>query len=182
MGGKRENASGWGAISRRRFLSWGLGTGVGLAGLFAGGRVLWRGETPEVPDGLRLLTPREYRTALALAEAHLPPGGAIPRSGVEAGLAEAFDAFLVDEPAANVADLKKALLLINLGPLIFDGSPHPFHSLSLEDRVDHWQGWALSGLALRRQVAIAFRKFFSLVYYDHPAVWPAVGYGGPSFA
>jgi hypothetical protein len=33
---------------------------------------------------------------------------------------------------------------------------------------------------LRRQVSIAMRKFFNLVFFDRPEVWPYIGYPGPS--
>ncbi|MDF1562717.1 MAG: hypothetical protein P1V51_06720 [Deltaproteobacteria bacterium] len=187
MAGAPESGSTFRFLSRRRFLRWTLGAGVGLAGLGVGARALWRGEEPEPPLGedgasrLHVLTPREYRTARALAEAHLPTGGPFAPGASEAQLALAFDAFLVDEPAGNVADLKKALMLIDLGPLLFEGTPTPFHRLPLEARIAHWEGWMRSGLLLRRQVAIAFRKFYSLVFYDRPEVWRAIGYGGPSY-
>ena len=31
------------------------------------------------------------------------------------------------------------------------------------------------------QIALAFRKFMSLVFYDRPEIWPHLGYEGPMF-
>jgi hypothetical protein len=97
-------------------------------------------------------------------------------------LARAFDEFLAGEPAANVRDLERALTLIELGPLIFDRRLTTFSNLAPDEQLEHWQAWITSDTLLRRQAALAFRKFFNLVFFDQPGVWPHIGYGGPSYA
>lgn len=171
----------FGFLSRRRFLKLGLlgggamltAGGVGVGSLFA-----LRGTAPEI-EGLAILSAHEYRTLLNLARTHLPPGGAFDEGADDAELARAFDGFLADEPKENIRDLKLAITLIEFGPVVFGGSFSTFSNLSDEARLAHWKSWIESPRLLQRQAATAFRKFFSLVFYDRPAVWPAIHYPGP---
>ena len=57
-----------------------------------------------------------------------------------------------------------------------------FSQLPDAERLKHYEAWANSDTLLRRQVAIAFRKFMALVFYDSPEVWPHIGYPRPSLA
>ncbi|MCC7383479.1 MAG: hypothetical protein IT384_16695 [Deltaproteobacteria bacterium] len=168
------------ALSRRRLLKLALGGGLVLAGAGAAVRSLL-GPTP-VAAGLRSLTPREHRTLAALARTHLPRGGAFEAGAEDFDLATAFDGFLENEAPENVRDLKRALLLVELGPLLFDHRWVTFSRLEDRERLTHWQAWIASDRLLRRQVSLAFRKFMALVFFDRPEVWPHIGYGGPSFA
>lgn len=167
-------------FSRRRFLRWGLG-GAGLLVTGAGGLLALRGSAAEV-TGLRCLTDHEFRTFEAIAGAIIPRGGPFEPGAADAGLGRAFDDFLADEPAAQVRDVKSALLLAEYGPLLFDGRFTTLSRLSEADRVEHWAGWASSRLAARRQVSVAFRKFVAMVFYDRPEAWALVNYDGPLLA
>jgi len=162
-------------LRRRTFLKLGI---AGLAGLGAAGGALWsmRGQAPAVA-GLKVLDRHRFATMKAIAEAQLPLESAAVTSD---HLARMFDGFLQGEHDENVADLATALLLVEFGPLIFEGRFVTFSHLALEDRRRHWRGWMESELALRRQVALAFRKFLHVVFFDDPKVWPAIGYPGPS--
>lgn len=168
---------GFGVLSRRRLLKAGLGAGGLIAG---GGLGLWtlRGAAPQV-EGLRILTAHEYRTLTRLAEAVLPDGDVFPAGAGGLDLARAFDGFLADEPEWNVADLKRALLLLELGPLVFERRLATFSNLPALERAAHFDRWSTSASETRRQVATAFRRFLYLVFYDQPAVWPHLGYDGP---
>lgn len=168
---------GFGVLSRRRLLKVGLGAGGVIA---AGGLGLWglRGTAPGV-EGLRILTAHEYRTLARLAEAVLPDGEVFPAGASAIDLARAFDGFLADEPEWNVADLKRALLLLELGPVVFERRLATFSNLSAPERAAHFERWSTSDSHTRRQVASAFRRFVFLVFYDQPGVWPHLGYDGP---
>ncbi len=163
-------------LPRRRFVRLSLAAGafllMGGAGLLA-----LRGRAPRV-GGLRALTHQEYRTLSQLARALFPEGGAFPVGASAVDLARAFDVFLADEPDWNRKDLGRALFLLEFGPLVFEGRLRTFSRLSPEERLAHFERWAEGG-PLRRQVATAFRKFLSLVFYDTRAVWPHIGYEGP---
>ncbi len=164
-------------LSRRRLLAAGLGTAAVLA---AGAGGLWalRGSAPAV-SGLSVLSAQEYRTLASIARAQIPRGGPFDLGAEDLDLARAFDGFLANEPEHNVRDLRRALLLVEYGPVLFDGRLATFSNLSEAEQATHWDAWRVSGTALRRQVALAFRKFLSMVFYDNPNVWPHISYPGP---
>lgn len=159
-------------LSRRRVLKLSLSAGGLLAMGGAGGLWALRGRAPEVA-GLRQLTAHEHRTFAALAEAAFPAGAG------RVDLARAFDTFLADEPPWNVEDLKRALFLLEFGPVIFERRLATFSRLPVAERLAHFERWAVSDSLVRRQVAVAFRKFMCLIFYDTPEVWPHIGYDGP---
>lgn len=166
-------------LSRRRFLKVSLVAGGAVLSVGGGGLLALRGRAPEV-DGLRLLDAHEYRTLQSLVEVMLPKTDVIPIDPASMDLPRAFDEFLADEPEQNVKDLRKALVLVEFGPLAFDKKLTTFSRLDVSERAAHWERWAVSDNLLRRQVSIAMRKFFNLVYFDHEVVWPHIGYPGPS--
>ncbi len=171
---------GFSVLSRRRWLKLALGAGVAVAGGAAGLRALRGSASPETAGSV--LSAAEFATVAALARAVFPSGGSIPAGADELDLAHAFARFLADEPAWNRSDLKKALLLLDLGPLLFERRFTSFRRLQPDAALDHFERvWAHGPSLLRRQVALAFRKFFAIVYFDSEVVWPAIGYPGPSF-
>lgn len=176
---ERERQGLFSFLSRRRFLKLGLVAGGTILGAGGAGILALRGRAPGV-EGLRVLDAHEYRTLESLVAVMLPQTDAIPIDAAPMDLPRAFDGFLADEPEHNVKDLQKALLLIELGPLLFDKRLTTFSRLGAADRVEHWNAWAESDTLLRRQVSIAMRKFLNLVYFDHEQVWPHIGYPGPS--
>ena len=169
----------FGFLSRRRWLKWTLGAG-GFLFMGGAGLLSLRGKAPHV-SGLRILSDHEHRTLVALASAVLPRGGPFPIGARDVDLAGAFDRFLADEPRYNQRDLQHALFLLEMGPVLFEGRRMTFSHLSETERLAHFERWMRSGSLLRRQVAIAFKKFLNLVFYDTPEVWPHIGYDGPMF-
>lgn len=168
------------SVTRRRVLL--LGLGLTATALASGGALLGlRGSAPRVA-GLRILGDAEYRTLAAVARAHLPPGGAITPGADELDLARAFDGYLADEPPDAQREAKQALALFEFGPLLFDRRLATFSNLSRAEQLEEWESWLSSDSLIRRQIAGSLKRFLSLVYYDHRAVWPAIGYPGPSFS
>lgn len=163
---------------RRRFLARVVGwTGLAmLAG--TGGLVLLRGPAPHA-DGLRVLTAQEHRTFEALTEALFPAGGAFPLGARSLGLGRTFDGFLEGEDEDRRQDLRIALLLLEFGPLLFDHHLVTFSNMTPDERLAHFESWATSDDLVRRQIALALRKFSSIVFYDTPEVWPEIGYTLP---
>ena len=169
----------FGFLSRRRFLKASLVAGGAILGVGGGGLLALRGRAPSV-DGLRVLDDHEYQTLESLVQVMLPATDEIPIDAASMDLPRAFDAFLTGEPEHNVKDLRKALVLVEFGPLVFDKKITTFSRLPVDERTEHWNSWGTSDRLLQRQVSIAMRKFFNLVYFDHEKVWPHIGYPGPS--
>jgi hypothetical protein len=169
----------FGFLSRRRFLKASLVAGGAILGVGGGGLLALRGRAPSV-DGLRVLDDHEYQTLESLVQVMLPATDEIPIDAASMDLPRAFDAFLTGEPEHNVKDLRKALVLVEFGPLVFDKKITTFSRLPVDERTEHWNSWGTSDRLLQRQVSIAMRKFFNLVYFDHEKVWPYIGYPGPS--
>lgn len=170
--------------SRRRFLKVALaGAGVLAVGAVGGTGTLLalRGKAPSVA-GLQMLTPHEYRTINAIANVHLPQGGAFPIGAADSEIGKKFDAFLAGEPEENVTQLKQALLLFEYGPLVYDQKWATFSNLPPEAQLAHWEGWISSDTLIRRQVALILRKFMSLVFFDQPEVWAHIEYPVPAFS
>jgi hypothetical protein len=163
-------------LTRRRVI--GAGLAAGSAALMGGGLVALRGAAPA--NNTHVLSAHEHRTASAIARAHLPRGGPFEIGADDVDLSATLDAFLAGEPTRNVEELKLALLLVEYGPLLFDGRLTTFSNLADEEKTAHWNSWATSSLLVRRKVSTAFRKIFSLVFFDHEQVWPHIGYPGPS--
>jgi len=166
-------------LSRRKFLKASLVAGGAVLGVGGGGLMALRGRAPEV-DGLTMLDGHEYKTLQSLVEVMFPRIEAIPIDVDSMDLPRAFDVFLAGEPEHNVDDLRKALVLIEFGPLVFDRRWTTFSRLPPKERLEHWNAWATSSTLIRRQISLAMRKFFNLVFFDQPEVWPFIGYPGPS--
>lgn len=144
----------------------------GLLGLRGGARAI---------AGLRALSDQEYATVSALASALFPSGEGFPVGADDVDLARAFDAFLADEPPYNEADIKKAILLLEYGPVLFERRRVTFRHLPPDARLVHFSRWADGEDVVRRQAAFALRKILSVLFYDRPEVWPHIGYDGPLF-
>jgi len=166
-------------ISRRRWLKLGLSAGGVLFGGSIGGFLLLRGDAPAVA-GLRHLSDHEYQTLEGLVTAMFPPDDVFETDLAAMDLPRRFDEFLSGEPEKNVDDLKSALLLLELGPFLYDHRMTTFSRLSREAREAHFRDFMHSDDLTRRMVSVAFRKFLNLVFYDHESVWSHIGYPGPS--
>lgn len=159
-------------------LGWSLAAGgVAVVGGAAG---LWglRGRAEPV-SGLRCLSAHEYRTLSHLAEALIPEGGAFPLGAAGLDLARAFDGYLAEEPEWAQVDAKRALGLLEYGPVLFERRLSTFSNLGAGERLAHFERWGESSSPLRRQVAIGFRRFLNMMFYDSPGAWPHLGYDGP---
>lgn len=165
------------ALSRRRILRLALGAGGALAA-GVGGVLALRGSAPKI-EGLRCLSAHEYRTFAALAEAAFPEGEVFPKGTGSLDLARAFDGYLADEPDWAQTEAKAGLALLELGPLATGPRFATFSHLSEAERLAVLDDWSSCSSETRRQIALGFKKFLALVYYDQPSVWPQLAYEGP---
>lgn len=166
-------------LTRRNVLKLGL-AGAGAL-ILGGGGELWllRGRAPAV-KGLRVLNRYEYRTLACIGDTLIPQGGPFEEGAADFDLARRYDVYLSDEPPSNIKTFKRALNLIEYGPVIFERRLVTFSNLDATERLQHWHHWEVSDRLLRRQVALAFRRFLYMMFYDQSAVWPYIGYPGPS--
>jgi hypothetical protein len=183
---KRDDSAGTAAtegpfafLSRRRWLKIGLSAGAALLGTGLGGFLVLRGSAPGV-DGLRHLDDHEHQTLSKLAAMLFPSCCGFELDVNELDLARAFDEFLAGEPEDNVADLRRALTLLEFGPAIYDHRFTTFSRLPRDQREAFFRGWMTSDDLTLRMITVAFRKFLSLVFYDREETWPHIGYPGPS--
>ncbi|MBM4345373.1 MAG: hypothetical protein FJ100_18535 [Deltaproteobacteria bacterium] len=167
-------------FTRRRLLGAGLVTG-GAVGAAAVGLVAVREPAPAVA-GLRVLTPAQHRTMQLVARTHVPPGGPLAWSAADVDVAGLFDGFLADQPDADQRDAALALDLVDLGPLLFERRWTTFAALDDEQRLDHWNAWAVAPQATRREIWWSLARFVGMAVYDQPGAWPGIGYLGPSLA
>ena len=166
-------------LSRRRWLKLTLGAGGALLGTGLGGAIVLRGWAPWV-GGLSQLDDHEYQTLAKLATALFPPAQGFEADVERMELPRLFDEFLEGEPEENVTDLRRALVLLEYGPLVYEHRLTTFSRLPRVEREEHFRSWMTSDDLTQRMVSIAFRKFLNLVFYDREEVWPHIGYPGPS--
>ena len=178
---ERTLNGGFAFVTRRRVLKLGLAGAGAVAIAGAGGVLGIRGCAPPV-SGLRALTRYHYRTLTAIGDTLIPRGGIVPQGASDFDLARKFDAYLADEPAESIRTFRRALQLVEYGPVVFDRRLSTFSNLDANERSIHWHSWETSGQLIRLQVALAFRKFFFMMFYDQPEVWPHIGYPGPALS
>ncbi|HHH29977.1 MAG TPA: hypothetical protein ENK57_16755 [Polyangiaceae bacterium] len=161
-------------LARRRFLKWSLGvSGLVLGGGSAAYLSYFR-LAPRV-RGLRALSDAQHQTLRGLVTTICGPAAERERTHV----ADAFDAFLADEPPHIRSDLTAALTWIELGPGLYDRRWRSFSELTQREREVHFESWMHSDDPTRRKVATAFRKFVNLVCYDMVGTWGRIHYPGP---
>jgi hypothetical protein len=166
--------------SRRGVLKRGLFGGV----LLAAGGLSWvalrPGKREPIPDGLSTLSPREYSVVAAVARRLVPRGGQWPSADtLEVALRADHVIGKLDETGR--LELRQLLNLLESGlsGLLSGVSATPFTALSAQQQDEVLEDWSQSRLLLKRSGYHALRGLVLAVYFGNPAVWPAVGYGGP---
>ncbi len=114
----------------------------------------------------------------AAADTLFPPGGEIPPSGSEAGVAAFLDRYLDAVPAGVRRLMRLLLVLVEHGTLLF---PAPgwngfrrFSALSEAQRVAALDGWRRSRLFPRRLVFTSLRALLAMGYLADPRVLRAL--------
>ncbi len=177
--GMAQGGDGRRLFGRRRLLKAGLVLGGAVAG-GAGGAWAWlKGTAPDV-EGLRCLDDAEYRTLAKLVEVLFPSGASIEVDVGAMDLPRAVDGFLADEPADRQSDLRAALFLLEVAPVVDQHRATTFSRLGVSERDALFRQWMEGDDPLRRKITVAFRKLLGLLFYDREEVWPFLGYPGPS--
>lgn len=163
------------ALDRRGFLRTAAGgtAAIALASSVPAG---CRADYPQADgDGvaLRALSPKEYATARAAAEALLSD---VPVSPGEIAAALDRDLAAVGDPVRE--EMKTALVLLeHLTPLGM--RLRRFTRLDAATRLDYLAGWGRSRFALRRGVFQAVRAVTCYYAYSREATRPLTGFLGP---
>jgi hypothetical protein len=136
----------------------------------------WRGwgGYPRLPAPTRVLARREWAFVAAAADALLPPGGAVPPSGSEAGIPAYTDRYIASVPASTRRLMRLLLLLVEHATLVFPAPPprgrRRFSALASAQRVAVLDGWRGSRFFARRLVFTSLRALLMMGYFAHPVV------------
>ncbi len=121
---------------------------------------------------LVVLAPREACFLDAAADATFPAGGAIPLSGLDAGLPRYVDRWLSALPGRQRLLIRVLLLLMEHATLLFAapgrGGLRRFSSLRLDQRESVLRSWAESRFFVRRLVFMSLRAILTMGYLGHP--------------
>jgi hypothetical protein len=167
--------------SRRKLLKRGLFGGALLA--IGGSGFLASRSTVNVdlpPEGLKVLSPREFAVLWTVAERLIPPKAGFP-SVSDLRVAFQCDRVLVHADETAQKELKQLLLLMENGltNAVFGRRFNAFTRLSSEAQEAVLHEWMTSRIALRRTGYWALRALVMAAYYGNPAIWPVAGYAGP---
>ncbi len=151
---------------------------VVAAGFAVGARRLLGGYAA-APIPLEALSRAEYATIAAAALATFPPGGAIPPSGLDAGVPAQVDRFVAAQQPATRRLMRLLFLLVEQSTLVFSasgrGGTRRFSSLSPEQQVEVLDGWRRSSLFARRLVFTSLRAILTMGYFADPVVLRELG-------
>lgn len=128
---------------------------------------------------LARLSRREAAFVAAAAEALFPRGGAVPPSGLDAGVPAWCDRWLDALPAGTRRLVRALFLLVEHATLVF---PAPgwdgwrrFSALDPERRGAVLEGWRTSRFFLRRLVFTSLRAIVTQGYFADAAVLRSLG-------
>jgi len=168
-------------LTRRSLVKRGLLGGALLAAGGAGFLAFRSGASVTVPtDGLLVFTPAQFAVLDAVARRMVRPRTGWPTVD-QVGVARAADRIAARvEPSAQ-KELQQLLGLFDngLAGFLFGGRIRPFTLLDGAGQDAVLAEWRDSRIAVRRTGFAALRTLVLAGYYQSPAVWPAVGYGGP---
>lgn len=166
-------------LTRRRLLKVGL-VSAGVLAVGGATTTVWLRGCAGSVSGLRVLDAHQYLTLERLVEAMFTPDAGFGVDVAALELPRAFDAYLADEPDDVASDLRNALLLLEVGPVVDGHGATPFSRLPVAERQAFFESWMHGDDLTRRKITVALRKFFNLSLYDTPEMWAHIGYSGPS--
>lgn len=167
--------------SRRGVLKKGLFGGALLA--LAGGGFLFTRKSVEVdvpPDGLLVLTPKEYAVISSLAWRLIPRRDGFPTlESVQ--VARGCDRILSLVDATALTETKQLLVLLEnaLPNFLFGRRARTFSTMSTDEQDEVLAEWQTSKLTLRRTGFTALRGLVMASYFASKETWAPIGYPGP---
>jgi len=139
---------------------------------------IWGGHPPAPWDAA--LSRREHAFLAAVAEAVFPPGGPLPRSGVEAGVPGYVDRLVAVSPPRQRRLMRLLFFAIEHSTLLFPGpgvlrGRRRLSAQPLAARIAVLEGWRTSGLFARRLVFASLRALVTLGYFGDGPVQRRLG-------
>lgn len=166
--------------SRRSFLKKGLVGGALLALGGGGWLALRKSAEVVVPEGLQVLSAREYAVMWAIVQRFAPAREGFPSADTLKTTLAVDGIFAMLEEVTR-AELKQLLMLFEnaLPNFLFGGRTTPFTQLAPTEQDEVLAEWRDSRLTLRRTGYLALRGLVMAAYYGNRETWAAVGYPGP---
>ncbi|MCU0691226.1 MAG: hypothetical protein MUF54_07490 [Polyangiaceae bacterium] len=121
------------------------------------------------------LSKRERRILAACAEVLLPAGGAIPISGMEAGVVDYFEGMMGRVPLATRVLLRAMLQLVEFSPMFYGPLKGPISSLAERDRSRVLRGLMNSRVYVLRTAFLGLRTVLTIAYFGNPEVSRSIG-------
>ncbi len=131
---------------------------------------------PASPPGRKsVLRSREKKIVTACAEVLLPAGGAIPVSGLDAGVVDYFDDMLSKVPPMTRVLLRGLLQLVEHSPTVYGPLKRPVTRLGAEDRRKVIARLMVSRSYLVRTAFLGLRTVLTIAYFGNEQVVRSVG-------
>lgn len=121
------------------------------------------------------LSAGEARLIEAAANAFFPPGGPIPRSGVDAGCVAWFERYLGLSDARQRLLVRMMLAFVQHAPLVFGPERRRFTRASPAARIAFLKRASTSRIYFLRVVFLSLRAMMTMAYLADPAVMAAIG-------
>jgi hypothetical protein len=121
------------------------------------------------------LSRSERATMTACAEALLPPGGAIPLSGVEAGVVPYFERMIGRVPPTTRVLLRTLIRFVEFSPWMFGPFKARMTRLSIDDRMKVIRALSESRVYLLRTSFVAMRACLTIAYFGNEGVNRSIG-------
>lgn len=129
-----------------------------------------------ITANLKVLTKREARVVVAIAETMFPDNADRRVSIEDARIVEYLDELFAEIEPRERAMMRSLLMLVEVQSLVFNyRRPRLFTRASAEDRARNLAGWDKSNLYYRRLVFQAIRSLMLWAYVDNPDVEQSIG-------
>jgi len=122
-----------------------------------------------------VLFDQERKIVTACAEVLLPAGGAIPLSGIDAGVVDYFDDVMARIPPTTRFLLRALLQFVERSPLLYGPFRKPVTKLGLAERRKVLFGLMNSRLYLLRTAFLGLRTVLTIAYFGNEEVNRTVG-------
>ncbi len=126
-------------------------------------------------SSLKAMTPTEQAVIEACAEVLLPPGGAIPQSGIDAGVVRYVDDMMAGAPATTRLLLRVLIQIVEHSPLVYGPFKASMSRLGPGHRARVLRALMTSRLYLLRTAFLGLRTVLTIAYFGSEEVNRSIG-------